>query len=491
MSRNLPPQEEVDIRNEVEGDTPNKGIKKYVASPTLADFHASVKRFRMVKGPVGSGKSVGCIMELLMRALMQKPYNGVRSTRWLITRKTYPQLKSTTIKTFSRWIPSNVCPIVYDTPIRGRIEQKLSDGTKLDMEILFMALENDDDIEKLKSLDLTGAYVNEISEFDDQELLTTLRGRVGRFPEMSEGGPTWRGVVADTNPPPVTHWLYELFETGKVPEGFELFTQPPAVYFDDDKGEWRLNPEAENLANLPEGYYEDQINGASEDYIRVMLAGEYGMMRHGKPVFPKFSEAKHVASQIIMPHRGMPLLLGFDFGLNPACIFAQLGSLGRLNILDELVPADESFEEFVHSYVVPLINKKYSGFRIRAVGDPAGRGRSGLDKRTPFDVLKAVGINAKPAPTNSFIPRKEAVDWFLDRDGKLMVSPNCTYIREAFVGGYVYDEIKGTKETKNTPKKNKFSHGMDAVQYIALDVRSGQAAVRESTPREQVAVRYV
>jgi rubredoxin len=114
-----------------------------------------------------------------------------------------------------------------------------------------------------------------------------------------------------------------------------------------------------------------------------------------------------------------------------------------------------------------------------------------LDKRTPFDVLKAVGINAKPAPTNSFIPRKEAVDWFLDRDGKLMVSPNCTYIREAFVGGYVYDEIKGTKETKNTPKKNKFSHGMDAVQYIALDVRSGQAAVRESPPREQVAVRYV
>lgn len=490
MSRNLPPQEEADLRKEVQDDS-KKGVKKYVASPTLADMHASIKKFRMIKGPVGSGKSVGCIMELLMRALRQKPYNGVRRSRWLVTRKTYPQLKSTTIKTFQRWIPESVCPIVYDTPIRGKFEQKLADGTRIEMEVLFMALENDSDIEKLKSLDLTGAYVNEISEFDDQELLTTLRGRVGRYPEMSEGGPTWYGVIADTNPPPVTHWLYELFETGKVPDGFELFTQPPAVYWDADEEKWKLNPEAENLANLPPGYYEDQINGASEDYIRVMLAGEYGMMRHGKPVFPKFSEAKHVAPQIIMPHRGMPLILGFDFGLNPACIFAQLGGLGRLNILDELVPADESFEEFVANYVMPLLNKKYSGFRVQAVGDPAGRGRSGLDKRTPFDILKMSGINARPAVTNSFIPRKEAVDWFLDRDGKFMVSPNCTYIREAFVGGYVYDEIKGTKETKQTPKKNKFSHGMDAVQYIALHIRHGQSTARTAPQEEAKSVRYV
>lgn len=482
-------QDDVDLDYKRSNEQSN--IKKYVASPTAADFHGGKGRFRLIQGPVGSGKSVACVMEIMMKALQQRPYNGVRRSRWLITRKTYPQLKATTIKTFERWIPPSICPIVYDTPIRGRIDQPLADGTRLEVEILFMALEGEADIEKLKSLDLTGAYVNELSEFSDGDVISTLRGRVGRYPEMSEGGPSWRGVIADTNPPPITHWLYETFETGKVPDGFELYKQPAAVYWDNETSSWKLNPEAENLANLPDGYYEDQISGSSEDYIRVMLAGEYGMMRHGKPVFPKFSESKHVAPQIIVPNRGMPLLLGFDFGLNPACVFAQLGHLGRLNVLDELVPADESFEEFIGSYVVPFLNKKYSGFRVHAVGDPAGRGRDGLSKRTPFDVLKAAGINAKPAPTNNFIPRKEAVDWFLDRDGKFMVSPNCTYIREAMAGGYVFAEIKGTKETKETPKKNHFSHGMDALQYICLYIRKGMTTTAPVQVEERKEVRYV
>ena len=30
--------------------------------------------------------------------------------------------------------------------------------------------------------------------------------RVGRFPSMRDGGPTWYGVVCDTNPPNTDHW---------------------------------------------------------------------------------------------------------------------------------------------------------------------------------------------------------------------------------------------------------------------------------------------
>ena len=56
--------------------------------------------FRGIRGPVGSGKSVSCCVEIFRRALAQEPNkNGLRRSRWAIIRNTNPQLKTTTIKT--------------------------------------------------------------------------------------------------------------------------------------------------------------------------------------------------------------------------------------------------------------------------------------------------------------------------------------------------------------------------------------------------------
>ena len=32
--------------------------------------------------------------------------------------------------------------------------------------------------------------------------------RVGRYPSKEDGGPTWRGVILDTNPPDDDHYIY-------------------------------------------------------------------------------------------------------------------------------------------------------------------------------------------------------------------------------------------------------------------------------------------
>jgi hypothetical protein len=58
-------------------------------------------------------------MEIFTRALEQEPGpDGVRGTRSIITRNTYPELKSTTIKTSMDWF-ADVCVMKYDTPITG------------------------------------------------------------------------------------------------------------------------------------------------------------------------------------------------------------------------------------------------------------------------------------------------------------------------------------------------------------------------------------
>ena len=60
---------------------------------------------RFIIGPVGSGKTTGCIFELLKRCAQQHPGpDGVRRTRWAIVRQTLVQLKMTVLLDILSWL---------------------------------------------------------------------------------------------------------------------------------------------------------------------------------------------------------------------------------------------------------------------------------------------------------------------------------------------------------------------------------------------------
>ena len=128
--------------------------------PILRAFHRSPAFVRGIRGPIGSGKSTGCVLEMLRKAKAQEPgKDGKRRTRWAVIRNSYPELKTTTIRTWNEWVPRHYGKMVMDSPIRHHIQ----DGD-LDMEVLFLALDKEDDVRKLLSLELTGAWVNEARE---------------------------------------------------------------------------------------------------------------------------------------------------------------------------------------------------------------------------------------------------------------------------------------------------------------------------------------
>jgi hypothetical protein len=471
----------------------------YTASPTLSLFHRdNDDLIRVVLGPVGGGKTVGCLMEILSRAFTQEPYKGVRRSRWGIVRATYPELKNTTLKTFQEWIPDEMCHVNMQPPYSGFIKQKLEDGTFVECEVIFLALDQADDVKKLKSIEFTGIFINEV-RYCDEVIFLTCKERLSRYPPLKpdEGfnGPTWYGIIADTNAWATTHWLYEMFDTGDVPDGHKLYEQPPAIYWEKDEnaksgkgGRWVVNPDAENLRYLKPDYYQNQINGGKDDILRVELGLERGISRQGKPVFPNFSEKLHVSAKPLVPRRGLPLILGFDWGLNPGCVFAQLHPGGFIYLLECLNPSDKSLEEFADDEVIPLLNKKYQGFKITAVGDPSG-GRSKLVKATPYSILGDRGIRCYPATTNVFKVRKESVDWFLDRH-KLVIDPSLTPLREGFAGGYYYAEMQNNKGIyKQEPVKNMYSHPMDSVQYICLYTKYG-FKVPKGEKKEEKKFRY-
>jgi hypothetical protein len=421
-------------------------------------------------GPVGSSKSSACCMEIFSRACAQKAHNGLRKSRWAILRNTYPELKSTTIKTWQQWFPSQVAPIKWDAPISSHIATPLPDGTRVEAEILFIPLDRPEDVDKLRSLELTGAWMNEASEMA-KAVLDMLTQRVGRYPPIKEGGPSWYGVMMDTNPPDDDHWYYRLAEKEK-PESWEFFKQPGGLV--EKNGEYEPNPLAENIPNLPggHGYYIQQIPGKAKEWIKVFLLGTYGTVADGRPVYPEYSDEIHCREVLSYP--GLPLLLGFDYGLTPACAICQLSPRGQLIVLGELFAQGMGIRQFARDIVRPHLQNHYPEYAFQACGDPAGIARKDTDEKTCFMELAEQGIPCVPAISNSFIARREAVAKYLTKlvDGKagLIVSPGCDMTRRGFNGRYHYKRIQvsGTERYKDVPDKDDYSHIHDALQYAAL-----------------------
>lgn len=451
-------------------------LREYFAEPTPALFHADDSFVRGIMGPIGSGKSVACVIEIISRAMRQRPNSdGARRTRWAVIRNTYPELTSTTIKTWMDWLPVSQCPIVYSAPITGKFNAPISDGTRIECEVLFLALDRPQDIKKLLSLELTGAWINEAREME-KLIIDTVTSRVGRFPSKIDGGPSWSGVILDTNPPDDDHWWYQLAEEYR-PQNWKFWRQPGAL-IDRGNGDYIINASAENLENQPLGadYWLRQIGGKTKEWIRVYLMGQYGTVMSGKPIYAgSWSDSLHVADvKSLIRHE---IICGWDWGLTPACVIAQVTPRGRIIVTDEVIGEDTGVRQFAENAVIPLLQTKYRDCPQTHIGDPAGNQRSQADEKTVFEELRLLGIHCRSAPNNSPLARWEAVRYYLGRmiDGKpaFALSPACKVLRKGFNGGYKFRQMQVSGEARYSEQadKNRFSHPHDALGYLALHLR--------------------
>lgn len=448
---------------------------KYIAEPTAVRFHHSPAFFRGLMGPIGSGKSVACVNELLRLAFNQAPNkDGVRKSRFAAIRNTYPELKSTTIKTWQDWMPDDICPINWGSPITGKCQLELGDGTTVEFEILFLALDLEKDVKKLLSLELTAIWFNEAREMR-KSLIDAGTGRVGRYPAKRDGGPTRACCIADTNPPDDDHWWYELSEESP-PKGWEFFRQPPGLLYRG--GEWVGNPKAENISNLPGGYqyYQNQVGGKTMEWIKVYVLGQYGTVQDGKPVYPGYNDAIHCAKEELQANPNLPLLLGWDFGGTPACIVIQITAKGRVMVLAEFISEGLRLRQFVKQVVNPGLKRLFPKHGIGlSVGDPSGRNSVDTDAESCMGVLRQEKIPTIPAVSNAPAKRIGAVTDALSTlvDGKpgLQLSPRCRMLRKGFNGGYKYVRVQvtGDERYRDKPDKNRFSHPHDALQYIVME----------------------
>jgi hypothetical protein len=438
----------------------------YTPSPTGKKFHKArcidSGFVRGLMGPIGSGKSVTCVLDLLMIAMDQEPdRHGVRRTKFAIIRNTYRELLDTTVATFFTWVNKD-SGHWSSLNMAFNLSQKLTDGTTMETEFLFRALDKPDDIKKLLSLEITAAWINEAREIA-KAVVDMVQGRVGRYPPPVLGvEPTFFGVIMDTNPPDADHWWYYMLEEN-IASNHKLFKQPAGD-----------SPEAENIKNLPRNYYKNMLSGKTPDWIKVYVKGQYGFVADGKPVYQEYNDALHYTDDEWVVEPGSLIYIGIDFGLTPAATFGQKTVSGRFVIFDELVTFNMGAVSF-GKILKEHINGKYRSNVFEVYGDPSGEGRAQTDEETPFMVLAEQGINAWPTHTNDFTIRREVVADYLmrlDFTGKpaFQLTPGCPTLRKAMAGGYRYKrmQVSGEERFQDKPDKGKFSHVADAGQYLML-----------------------
>lgn len=454
----------------------------YNAPPTCAAFMKSEAFFRLIGGPVGSGKTTACLFELFRRACEQRPApDGIRYTRFAIVRQSLKQLKDTVLKDVTGWLEGIADYRVSESTIYIKVGDVYS-------EWLMIPLDTPEDQRRLLSMQLTGAWMSEIIEMDIN-LVPSLAGRCGRYPSANQGGATWMGIIADTNFPSEGSDWYKFMETD-IPPDTQIFKQPGGLSAGAENLEW-LTQTPETL-KLPvddpirkaqgRKYYERLARTSHPDWVRRYVHAEYGDDPSGSAVFRESFKASFHCVDNLEPVASMPFIVGQDFGRDPWSIICQLDHKGRLLVLEEVRAEDIGLERHIQTALRPALqNIRYLGRPIAIVGDPSGISKSSIYEETTFDVMKRMGLMAFPAPTNDIDPRIRAVEAYLlsargGEAGMLIDKNRCPTIVRALAGGYRYAKTKAGQR-KPLPDKNEYSHPIDALQYAALATHGGMSSL--------------
>lgn len=453
--------------------------------PVLEAYMRSRERVSFIMGPLGSGKTYQSCQKLFSLICEQAPnQSGRRKSRFLAIRNTYPDLTSTTIKDWlelyeplGKYVGGGMEPPTH------HLQFMLEDQTIVEAQVVFLALDRPDAVKKLRGTQVTGFWLNEVKELNKQ-VVDMCDLRHGRYPSAMDGGPTWHGMIGDTNAPDNDHWYYKLAEEEK-PDGWEFWRQPGGVIEDgiDHNGrkKWKANPLAENINNLPDGYYTRGVAGKSDDWISVNLANLYGFVSDGKPVYPEYIDAVHCREFDLIP--GLPLYMGVDFGRTPAALIGQRTLGGQWRWRYEIVTEDMGAVEF-SKVVRRFIAERLPEFEFaKFSGDPSGDNRSQSDDNTPILIMRANGIPISGTSTNDPTIRREAVAGALLRmiDGEpgLLIHPDCKMTRKGMAGGFSFARVQvlGDERYKDEPVKNMYSHVCEAGQYMMLGGGEGKIVI--------------
>jgi hypothetical protein len=295
------------------------------------------------------------------------------------------------------------------------------------------------------------------------------------LPSTKEGGPPESALSGPERPDVLRTSPIETRKVEEVMEGLRSWINPLNGFRVIDL-EFKADPEKRTDA---------WITQARQGLPTAEWNREFGsqwIVYDGKPVYQDFDAEFHVIRGTIVAPRRARLISGWDAGPNDVNLGWALGLTApgenRCQIIDYYFAEDGDIADFVqvvHSRL-SLEWVKLGGFSLHIADQSVFTKSMVADGRAVADIMRQHGM-PPIAGEISFAKRRSAVEKMLKQHSKaangrlmpsLMVHERCDHIIEAFQGGYSYgrSQVIGGHTFKETPLKNRYSHVMNAVEYI-------------------------
>lgn len=485
--------------------------------PVASAFMHSQARIVGIMGPQGGGKTTVIINRILMKAAMQppSPIDGIARYRCIVWMRTYRELWAKVIPDWLDWVPkqNKAFGITWTGGVDNPAEHKfrfraVQEGVEkiIQAEVWFRAVGDQTPGEAAKGLHATDGWLPE-STSASVEMRKSLFGRLGRYPSAEHGGAPHRQLFCDWNAGDPYNWTSEYFitergldtdESGRLM--VEFFRQPGG-----------RDAAAENLHNLPPGYYRDQIaaNADDPDWIKRMVDNEIGFMKDGRPVYEDFSDTEHVADVDLIPWKGCRLIVAADAGLTPAAVIMQRNELGEVQVLKELAFRRAGAAEFGRALIQELDSARYAECPrvLEMFGDPASasateassEGEGAQLSSWMRIVAEVTGLKVRPSRCrNDVVIRTGAVAQVLRRRiGRRFAfrvcRRHCPELIKGLARDYKFERVAMVTqhgvEYRDKPSKNFASHICNALEYGCAnageqDILTGRTERREIRRRE-------
>lgn len=269
-------------------------------------------------------------------------------SRWVIIRKSLPDLKRTTFPSFASILSDGISDYVLSWNRDTQVVQFINGS-----ELMFMAesYDEDKDLNRFKGLEVNGAGLDEVNELQEQTFYK-VQERIGSW-NKAEGKPP---IVCLATCNPANNWvksiIYERYKDSTLPSKWTFI---PSKITD--------NP------HIPAEYLESLKELPPVQYARF-VEGDWDVMDDvANPFLYEWADEKHIDDSVQL-NSNLPVYVSVDFNINPLCALV-IQHHGRGAVVVDEIKIDkgsvDSFCDAVLALGIPM------GL-IRITGDAMGKG---------------------------------------------------------------------------------------------------------------------
>lgn len=458
----------------------------YKPTPTAKRIHACNSNMVVAIGPVGCGKSFMSWRHVFGVVMAMPAQNGVVRARTLAMRNTLEQTVDTMLPSFFEALPASWRADWSASKKTMYVDYSMRKGgeqVRVEHEIIFRAAERAEDERKFKSLNVTNVLASEFSMLNFDLMMTGFT-RTGRFPTGMGSEQVMNGLF-ESNNFSRSHKMHGFFiERDGVDEMARSMELSPDGFMTVFRYPGGRTKEAENLENLPKDYYKINALVKGEQWARVNIDNEPGVVGEGRQCY-RFDPDVHVDEKIL-PDPFLPIHLGVDLGRDSAYVMTQERRDGSIRVVDcyfvDNLPLVTACPEAADYFASRYPNREWRWAGVWA--DPGGKAEWQNDDVKPIDILerafRRLGCRTMAAGTNDVNTRIEVVNDLFQRTNhtdfkpRLMISGSgrCQALVDSCMA-YHWAELKewnkaGAVRYQEKPMKDHYSHLAEALQYAAL-----------------------